>query len=39
MVTGSYDYEVRFWDFNAMDTRMKPFRVLEPWDGNQVLAL
>lgn len=37
LVTGSYDYKVKFWDFAAMDVRMKSFREIEPAEGIQVM--
>jgi WD40 repeat protein len=30
LVTGGYDSAIRFWDFNAMDERLKSFRTVEP---------
>ncbi|XP_065648647.1 WD repeat-containing protein 70 [Hydra vulgaris] len=39
LATGSYDYEVKFWDFNSMDVSLRPFRTLTPADGHWVNAL
>lgn len=36
MLSGGYDYKVRFWDFNGMDQGLHSFREVEPWDGYQV---
>ena len=30
LVTGSLDYEVRFWDFAGMDASLQSFRTLRP---------
>jgi WD40 repeat protein len=39
LITGSYDYEVKFWDFAAMDAGMKSFRTIIPHEGHQVRSL
>jgi len=39
MVTGSYDYFVRFWDFNGMNKSMNSFRIIEPIDSHPIKAL
>lgn len=36
MITGSYDYHIKFWDFNGMDSSYRSFRSVQPWDGYQV---
>jgi WD40 repeat protein len=36
MVTGSYDFTVKFWDFNGMNKECRPFRSIEPWEAYQV---
>ena len=36
IVTGSYDTNLKLWDFAAMDARMKSFRQVVPSEGNQV---
>jgi WD40 repeat protein len=36
VVTGGYDYEMKLWDFNGMDTSLRPFRSLEPCGSYQV---
>ena len=36
MVTGSYDFTVKFWDFHGMDRDLKSFRTIEPWESYQV---
>ena len=30
MVTGGYDYEVKFWDFAGMDSSFRSFRTIQP---------
>lgn len=30
LVTGGYDYEVRFWDFAGMDSSLQSFRTIHP---------
>ncbi len=30
LVTGSYDYEVKFWDFAGMDASLRSFRSVQP---------
>ena len=30
VVTGGYDYEVKFWDFAGMDSSFRSFRTLQP---------
>eukprot|EP01126_Amoeba_proteus_P028091 TRINITY_DN2776_c0_g1_i1.p1 TRINITY_DN2776_c0_g1~~TRINITY_DN2776_c0_g1_i1.p1 ORF type:complete len:254 (+),score=31.82 TRINITY_DN2776_c0_g1_i1:391-1152(+) len=30
LVSGGYDSTIKFWDFNAMDNRLKSFRSIEP---------
>eukprot|EP00041_Stephanoeca_diplocostata_P027213 m.746407 g.746407 ORF g.746407 m.746407 type:complete len:594 (+) comp23136_c0_seq6:186-1967(+) len=39
VVTGSFDYKVKLWDFAAMDARMRSFREVEPFEGVQVRKL
>ncbi|KAI5060161.1 hypothetical protein GOP47_0024581 [Adiantum capillus-veneris] len=39
VLTGSYDYSVRMYDFQGMDSRLQSFRQLEPFEGHQVRAL
>ena len=39
MITGSYDYSVKFWDFNSMDRSFRSFRTINPWEGNQIKDL
>ncbi|PIK53476.1 putative WD repeat-containing protein 70 isoform X5 [Apostichopus japonicus] len=33
LVTGGYDYDVKFWDFAAMDASLKSFRTFQPAPG------
>ncbi|CAD8102096.1 unnamed protein product [Paramecium sonneborni] len=36
LVTGAYDCIVRFWDFYGMDKNTHSFRLVTPYEGNQV---
>ncbi|SCZ89214.1 BZ3500_MvSof-1268-A1-R1_Chr1-1g01034 [Microbotryum saponariae] len=38
IVSGSYDYDVKLWDFAGMTAAFKPFRSFEPKTGHQVRA-
>ncbi|GAB2298556.1 hypothetical protein Dimus_032623 [Dionaea muscipula] len=39
VLSGSYDYTVRMYDFQGMNARLASFRQLEPFEGHQVRAL
>eukprot|EP00938_MAST-03A_sp_MAST-3A-sp1_P002984 g2984.t1 len=39
MSTGSFDYEVKMWDFYGMRDRRRPFREFEAIEGHPVLSL
>ncbi|XP_061590150.1 WD repeat-containing protein 70 [Cololabis saira] len=39
LVTGGYDYDVRFWDFAGMDQSLQAFRSLQPCECHQIKAL
>ncbi|KAI9496622.1 WD40-repeat-containing domain protein [Zychaea mexicana] len=39
LVTGGYDYDVKFWDFAGMDRSFRPFRSIEPCGGHQIHEL
>ncbi|KAK6286524.1 hypothetical protein POUND7_012703 [Theobroma cacao] len=39
VLSGSYDYTVRMFDFQGMNSRLQSFRQLEPFDGHQVRNL
>ncbi|KAH7278402.1 hypothetical protein KP509_38G039800 [Ceratopteris richardii] len=39
VLSGSYDYSVRMYDFQGMDARLQSFRQFEPFEGHQVRAL
>jgi WD40 repeat protein len=39
VVSGSYDYSIKFWDFAGMDTSLRPFKSVEPWPGYQISDL
>lgn len=30
LITGGYDYDVKFWDFAGMDASLQAFRSLQP---------
>uniref|UniRef100_T1ITA1 Uncharacterized protein n=1 Tax=Strigamia maritima TaxID=126957 RepID=T1ITA1_STRMM len=38
-VSGSYDYEVRFWDFSGMDASLQSFRTTQPCQSHQIRNL
>ncbi|KAK2986347.1 hypothetical protein RJ640_026611 [Escallonia rubra] len=39
VLSGSYDYTVRMYDFQGMNARLESFRQLEPFEGHQVRSL
>ncbi|KDP26452.1 hypothetical protein JCGZ_17610 [Jatropha curcas] len=39
VLSGSYDYTVRMYDFQGMNSRLQSFRELEPFEGHQVRNL
>lgn len=39
VLSGSYDYTVRMYDFQGMNSRLESFRQLEPFEGHQVRNL
>ncbi|XP_029300432.1 WD repeat-containing protein 70 isoform X2 [Cottoperca gobio] len=39
LVTGGYDYDVRFWDFAGMDQALQAFRSLQPCECHQITSL
>mmetsp|Transcript_46958 Transcript_46958/g.110589 ORF Transcript_46958/g.110589 Transcript_46958/m.110589 type:complete len:703 (+) Transcript_46958:92-2200(+) len=39
LLTGGYDCMVKMWDFNGMNSALKSFRELTPWDGQQLKSL
>jgi hypothetical protein len=39
VVSGSYDYDCKLWDFGGMNANFKPFRSFECKPGHQVRAL
>ncbi|XP_064410354.1 WD repeat-containing protein 70 isoform X2 [Latimeria chalumnae] len=39
LVTGGYDYDVRFWDFAGMDASLQAFRSLQPCECHQIKSL
>ncbi|ERN19060.1 hypothetical protein AMTRI_Chr10g8200 [Amborella trichopoda] len=39
VLSGSYDYTVRMYDFQGMNSRLSSFRQLEPFEGHQVRSL
>lgn len=39
VLSGSYDYTVRMYDFQGMNSRLASFRQLEPSEGHQVRNL
>jgi WD40 repeat protein len=39
VLTGGYDYSVRMFDFQGMNSSLRSFRQLEPSEGHQLRAL
>ncbi|XP_072959988.1 uncharacterized protein [Typha angustifolia] len=39
VISGSYDYTVRMYDFQGMNSKLQSFRQLEPCEGHQVRSL
>lgn len=39
VLSGSYDYTVKMYDFQGMNARLQSFRQLEPFEGHQVRSL
>lgn len=39
VLSGSYDYTVRMYDFQGMNARLQSFRQVEPFEGHQVRSL
>ena len=38
LVTGSYDYQVKFWDFAGMDAGLRSFRTISPCERQEALT-
>ena len=36
LASGSFDYSIKLWDFNGMDSSFVPFRTVNPWEGYHV---
>lgn len=39
VLSGSYDYSVRMYDFQGMNAHLNSFRQFEPFEGHQVRSL
>ncbi|KAJ1921495.1 hypothetical protein IWQ60_006738 [Tieghemiomyces parasiticus] len=39
LISGSYDYSIKLWDFAGMDTAFRPFRSFEPFGEYQIKDL
>ena len=39
LVTGSQDFDVKFWDFNAMDSRFQSFRCSQPMENYHIRSI
>ncbi|XP_059395033.1 WD repeat-containing protein 70 [Carassius carassius] len=39
LVTGGFDYDVKFWDFAGMDSALHAFRSLQPCECHQIRSL
>ncbi|KAF7732493.1 hypothetical protein EC973_003238 [Apophysomyces ossiformis] len=36
LISGGYDYQLKFWDFAGMNNAFRPFRSMEPCGGHQI---
>ncbi|CAG8537772.1 16632_t:CDS:10 [Acaulospora colombiana] len=36
LITGSSDYDVKFWDFAGMDSSLRPFRTIKPCGDHKI---
>jgi len=39
LITAGYDYEVKFWDFNTMDSNLRSFRNLTPMESHGIRTI
>ena len=39
LVSGSIDYDVKFWDFAGMDSSLRSFRSIRPCESHVIRAL
>ncbi|PRD21945.1 UNVERIFIED_CONTAM: wdr70 [Trichonephila clavipes] len=39
LITGGYDFDVKFWDFSGMDASLQSFRCLRPCESHQIKNL
>lgn len=39
LITGSYDSTLSFWDFAGMNTSLKSFRNITPYEGSQIKSI
>ncbi|XP_078656710.1 WD repeat-containing protein 70-like isoform X1 [Branchiostoma floridae x Branchiostoma belcheri] len=39
LITGGYDYDLRFWDFAAMDASLQSFRTIQPCECHNIRSL
>ncbi|XP_051971961.1 WD repeat-containing protein 70-like [Xyrauchen texanus] len=39
LITGGFDYDVKFWDFAGMDAALQAFRSLQPCECHQIRSL
>lgn len=39
MASGSYDFDVKLWDFGGMDASFQPFRSFRPCECHQIKSL
>ncbi|KAG1218885.1 hypothetical protein G6F35_007955 [Rhizopus arrhizus] len=39
LISGGYDYDIKFWDFAGMDRSFKPFRTVQPCEEHQIHEL
>lgn len=39
LISGGYDYDIRFWDFAGMDASLRSFRTLQPCECHQIKSV
>ncbi|CAF4566667.1 unnamed protein product, partial [Didymodactylos carnosus] len=39
MITGDFNYEMKMWDFSAMDKNLRSFRTLQPCEAHQLKTI
>ena len=39
LISGSFDYEVKMWEFNSMDVNLNPFRTMTPMQSHSIKTI